>query len=101
MAQDMSANAQGTSTSYKGNSPAGQVMREAIELEIEERSPYPKRASFIDADTPYVGKASRRAVEPSSRRQRHGDRARGGGRQYLHTSRRARSQLRRPSTDLR
>jgi hypothetical protein len=63
MAQDMSANAQGTSTGYKGNSPAGQVMREAIELEIEERSPYPKRASFIDADTPYVGKAIRRAVD--------------------------------------
>jgi hypothetical protein len=55
--------AQGMSTTKKnGDSPAGRVMDEAIELNIEGRSPYPKRASFIDADAPYVGKAIRRAV---------------------------------------
>lgn len=47
----------------KGDSPAGRVMSEAIELNIAGRSPYPKRASFIDADTPYVGWAIRRAVD--------------------------------------
>jgi hypothetical protein len=49
-------------TSYKGNSPAGRVMNEAIELDIEGRSPYPKKATFIDADTPYVSSEIRRAV---------------------------------------
>lgn len=33
-------------------SPAGQVMREALDLAIEERSPYPDRAIFLDADVP-------------------------------------------------
>jgi hypothetical protein len=51
------------STNRNGDSPAGRVMNEAIELDIEGRSPYPKRASFIDADAPYVGKAIRRAVD--------------------------------------
>jgi hypothetical protein len=50
------------STDYKGDSPAGRVMNEAIELDLEGRSPYPKRASFIDADASYVGKEIRRAV---------------------------------------
>jgi hypothetical protein len=62
MAQSMSTDPQGIVTN-KGDSPAGRVMNEAIELDIEGRSPYPKRASFIDADAPYVGKAIRRAVE--------------------------------------
>ena len=53
-----------TTTNYKGDSPAGRAMNEAIELDLAgQRSPYPKRASFIDADTPYVGKEIRRAVE--------------------------------------
>ena len=50
------------STGYKGDSPAGRVMSEAIELDLEGRSPYPKRASFIDAEAAYVGKEIRRAV---------------------------------------
>ena len=49
-------------TKNNGDSPAGRVMSEAIELDLEGRSPYPERASFIDADAPYVGKAIRRAV---------------------------------------
>jgi hypothetical protein len=55
--------AQGMSTNHKGDSPAGRVMSEAIELDIEGRSPYPKRASFIDADASYVGEEIRRSVE--------------------------------------
>ena len=51
-----------TTTSYKGDSPAGRVMDEAIELDIKGCSPYPKRATFIDADTPYVSSEIRRAV---------------------------------------
>ena len=51
------------STSQNGDSPAGRVMDEAIELDLEGRSPYPERASFIDADAPYLGKAIRRAVD--------------------------------------
>jgi hypothetical protein len=50
------------STDYKGDSPVGRVMNEAIELDLEGRSPYPKRASFIDAEASYVGKEIRRAV---------------------------------------
>jgi hypothetical protein len=57
MAQDMST------TKKKGDSPAGRVMDEAIELDIEGRSPYPKRAFFIDADAPHVGWAIRQAVD--------------------------------------
>lgn len=51
------------SIDHKGDSPAGRVMNEAIELGLEGRSPYPERASFIDADVPYLGKAIRRAVD--------------------------------------
>ncbi|HEV3318745.1 MAG TPA: hypothetical protein VG053_03295 [Solirubrobacteraceae bacterium] len=46
-----------------GDSPVARVMDEAIELNIEGRSPYPKRASFIDADAPNVGAEIRRSVE--------------------------------------
>jgi hypothetical protein len=63
MAQSMSTNPQSTKTNHKGNSPAGRVMNEAIELDIAGRSPYPKRATFLDADEPYVGKEIRRAVD--------------------------------------
>jgi hypothetical protein len=45
------------------NSPAGKVMDEAIELDIEGRSPYPNRAAFIDAGTPYVDQEIRYAFE--------------------------------------
>jgi hypothetical protein len=35
-----------------GDSPAGRVMNEAIELAIAEESPFPKASAFIDANTP-------------------------------------------------
>lgn len=47
----------------KKKSPAARVMREAIELAIEERSPYPEKAAFIDADEPSVGAEIRRAID--------------------------------------
>jgi hypothetical protein len=47
----------------KSDSPAGRVMDEAIELDLEGRSPYPKRATFLDADASYLGKEIRRAVD--------------------------------------
>jgi hypothetical protein len=43
-------------------SPAAKVMNEAIDLDIEGRSPYPKRAAFIDADTPNREEGIRRAA---------------------------------------
>lgn len=33
-------------------SPASEVMSEAIDLAIEERSPFPERSFFLDADVP-------------------------------------------------
>lgn len=44
-------------------SPASKVMDEAIELAIEERSPYPERSLFIDAGTPYTEHYMKRAAE--------------------------------------
>ncbi len=44
-------------------SPAAKVMGEAIELAIEERSPYPEKAAFIEADEPYVGQEIRHATD--------------------------------------
>lgn len=49
-----------------GDSPVARVMNEAIEMAIEGRSPYPERATFVDADSPYVGSEIRRAVEQGS-----------------------------------
>jgi hypothetical protein len=46
-----------------GDSPAMRVMEEAIELAIDERSPYPERAVFINADGPGTGAAIRRAID--------------------------------------
>jgi hypothetical protein len=46
-----------------GKSPAARVMDEAIELAIEERSPYPEKSAFIDADEPSVGAEIRRAAD--------------------------------------
>lgn len=46
-----------------GDSPAVKAMDEAIELAIEERSPYPERAAFVDADSPRTGAAIKRAVD--------------------------------------
>jgi hypothetical protein len=53
---------QKTSTN-NGDSPAMRVMEEAIELAIEERSPYPDRAVFINVDGPRTGAAIRRAID--------------------------------------
>jgi hypothetical protein len=49
----------------KGNDkpPAARVMDEAIELAIEARSPYPEKATFLDADEPTVGAEIRRAAD--------------------------------------
>jgi hypothetical protein len=44
-------------------SPAAKAMDEAIELAIEERSPYPEKAVFVDADEPYAGAEIRRAAD--------------------------------------
>ncbi len=44
-------------------SPAVQVADEAIELAIEERSPFPDRAAFINADAPHMGTEIRRALD--------------------------------------
>jgi hypothetical protein len=48
---------------HKDRSPAARVMSEAIELAIEERSLYPEKAAFIDADGPSVGAQIRRATD--------------------------------------
>lgn len=54
----------GTMTVENGvRSPASHKMDEAIELAIEERSPFPERCSFIDADTPHTEKAKRQAAD--------------------------------------
>jgi hypothetical protein len=56
----------GTAMSKRtGDSPAGRAMDEAIEMAVEGRSPYPDKATFIDADTPtvYIDRESRRAAE--------------------------------------
>ena len=45
-----------------GDSPAMRVMEEAIELAIEERSPYPERAAFINADSLDNEKTIKRAL---------------------------------------
>jgi hypothetical protein len=47
-------------TTSKDKSPAAGVMGDAIELAIEQRSPYPEKAAFIDADEPANGRADRR-----------------------------------------
>ena len=50
-------------TADSDRSPAAKVMDEAIDLAIEGRSPYPKRAAFIDADTPSAGHDIERAAD--------------------------------------
>jgi hypothetical protein len=47
-------------------SPASKVMNEAIELAIEERSPYPECSAFINADTPYTEREMKWAAEKGS-----------------------------------
>lgn len=48
---------------HKTASPAAKVMDEAIELALEERSPYPEKAAFIDADEPDACVEIRRAAD--------------------------------------
>jgi hypothetical protein len=55
--------AQAVRTSDDFGSPAARVMNEAIELAIQERSPYPERVAFLDADDPTVGAEIRRAID--------------------------------------
>ena len=50
-------------TTDNDESPAARVMGEAIELAIEECSPYPERATFLDAGEPSVGAEIRRAAD--------------------------------------
>jgi hypothetical protein len=52
-----------TMNTDNGDSPAVRVMNEAIELAIEERSPYPEKAAFINASGPHTGDAIRRAID--------------------------------------
>jgi hypothetical protein len=47
----------------KERSPAGRVMDEAIELAIEERSPYPEKSFFLNSDIPNLGKYIKRAAD--------------------------------------
>jgi len=45
-------------------SPAGRAMDRAIDLELaSEPVPYPKPATFIDADEPYAGREIARALK--------------------------------------
>jgi len=44
-------------------SAAARVMDEAIELAIQERSPYPEKSLFIDAYEPDIGSEIRRAAD--------------------------------------
>jgi hypothetical protein len=46
-----------------GDSPAGKVMNEAVELAIAEESPYPEASAFINADTPYTNRQIKRALD--------------------------------------
>ena len=43
--------------------PAQVAMDEAIELDIAGRNPYPSRASFVDADAPWLGEEIARASD--------------------------------------
>ncbi|HET8862692.1 MAG TPA: hypothetical protein VFM94_05520 [Solirubrobacterales bacterium] len=45
-------NEYGDRTSGDAASPASQVMSEALDLAIEEKSPFPDRSLFLDANVP-------------------------------------------------
>jgi hypothetical protein len=47
----------------KRQSPASDAFDEAIKLGIEERSPYPERALFVDIDAPNAGEQIKRAAD--------------------------------------
>jgi hypothetical protein len=44
-------------------SPASRLMDEAIELVLQERSPYPDRAWFLDYDAPQLGDSIAQAFD--------------------------------------
>jgi hypothetical protein len=44
-------------------SPAARVMDQAIALALEDRSPYPETATFVDVDEPSAGEEIRRAAD--------------------------------------
>jgi hypothetical protein len=50
-------------STQNGDSPAMRVMDEAIELAIEERSPYPERAAFLNEGAPENEKTIKRAFD--------------------------------------
>lgn len=50
-------------STQSGDSPAMRVMEEAIELAIEERSPYPERAAFLNEGGPKNEKTIKRAFD--------------------------------------
>ncbi len=48
--------------SIAGQSPAGKVMDEAIELNLKGRSPFPEHSMFIDEDSPSLLKEIKMAA---------------------------------------
>lgn len=52
-----------TNTNGHNGSPAMRVMDQAIELAIQERSPYPEYAAFVDADTVGTAEDVKRAFD--------------------------------------
>lgn len=44
-------------------SPASRMMDRAIELAIEERTPFPEHAGFVDADTSHVEHSMQQVAE--------------------------------------
>jgi hypothetical protein len=46
-----------------GYTPAMKAIEEAIDLDLEGRSPYPKRARFLDAKDPEDERAIKRALD--------------------------------------
>jgi hypothetical protein len=46
-----------------GDTPAGRAMMDAIELSLQGRSPYPKRARFLDAGLPDEEEAIAHALD--------------------------------------
>ncbi|HXP98676.1 MAG TPA: hypothetical protein VN845_01270 [Solirubrobacteraceae bacterium] len=45
------------------DSPSARAMDEVIELAIQERSPYPEKVLFLDADAPEIGPSIWRAAD--------------------------------------
>ena len=52
--------------SAQRESPVSKVFDEAIELAIEERSPYPEKSMFLDADSPVLDRLMREAADEGS-----------------------------------